>query len=80
LVDCAINGRGRIIGAMEAPARHIAGTTPSNVVEQVAAHRFATPVVRELTDRDMDEQRRLVRASLLMPVPRASVTRPAPRA
>jgi hypothetical protein len=69
-----------MIGPMEAHPRHNAGKARYDVVEQVAAHRFATPVVRELTHRDMDEQRRLVRASLLMPVPRASVSRPAPRA
>jgi hypothetical protein len=47
--------------------------------DSVSAHRFSTPVVRELTARDMDEQRRLVRASLL-PAPRASIARPAPQA
>jgi hypothetical protein len=45
--------------------------------ESVRAHRFSTPVVRELTARDMDEQRRMVRASLL-PAPRGSVTRLVP--
>jgi hypothetical protein len=68
-----------MIGTMEAHPRDNALQGRSRVVEQVVAHRFATPVVRELTDRDMDEQRRLVRASLLVPAPRASIRRSAHR-
>ena len=63
---------------METPAHDLDGAVRRTASERVDAHRFATPVVRELTARDMDEQRRLVQASLL-PRPRASARRTAPR-
>jgi hypothetical protein len=66
---------------MEIPARYngtASGAPRPTASDAVSAHRFSTPVVRELTARDMDEQRRLVRASLL-PAPRAAAMRPAPR-
>jgi hypothetical protein len=66
---------------MEIPRHNgtASGAARSPASESVSAHRFSTPVVRELTARDMDEQRRLVRASLL-PAPRASAIRTVPRA
>jgi hypothetical protein len=63
---------------MEIPVRDVDGAARPGASERVDAHRFSTPVVRELTARDMDEQRRLVQASLL-PRPRASATRAVPR-
>jgi hypothetical protein len=64
---------------MEIPAPNVDGTGRPDTSARVAAHRFSSPVVRELTARDMDEQRRLVQASLL-PRRRASARRSAPRA
>jgi hypothetical protein len=65
------------MGAMERPVRddgRVPGTERFDASASVRAHRFSTPVVRELTPRDMDEQRRMVQASLL-PRPRLSATR-----
>jgi hypothetical protein len=62
--------------AMERPVRDDGRPRP-DASASVSAHRFTTPVVRELTARDMDAQRHMVRASLL-PAPRASAMRSAP--
>jgi hypothetical protein len=63
---------------MEIPVPNVGAAVRPDASERVGAHRFSSPFVRELTARDMDEQRRLVQASLL-PRPRASATRAAPR-
>jgi hypothetical protein len=63
---------------MEIPVRQVDGAVPPDASAGADGHRFSTPVVRELTARDMDEQRRLVQASLL-PRPRPTAARIAPR-
>ena len=53
---------------MHFPARDNANDSDrpqSNAAQPVTAERYSVPMLRELTARDMDEQRRLVRASLL---------------
>jgi hypothetical protein len=67
MTHCAGNRSGWIIRDMESPLHdgRSSGAARADASDRITAHRFSTPVVRELTTRDMDEQRRLVRASLL---------------
>jgi hypothetical protein len=56
---------GAMIGAMESFVRDQASEARSDVTEQASP---ALAPVHELTARELDEQRRLVRASLLLGV------------